>query len=130
VLTYCNGGHCPPYRWSPARGARPLERHGHLPLGIDADERYEDRQTVLEEGERLVLYSDGITEAENARGEWFREERLRKALEEAGGSDPRPLAEEIRRRVHDFAGEQPQSDDIAILVLKFGELHHKSPENA
>jgi len=118
-FAYCDGGHCTPLVVS-REGVRELEGVKGLPVGIDPGETYEDGEAELQPGDMLVLYTDGITEAENAAGEWFTAARLRRALEDAGGLSPQEAVELIRLRVQDFAGDMQQSDDIAVMAVRFG----------
>jgi len=115
---YCDGGHCTPVI-AGAEGARKLETKKHLPIGIYDDVAYEDREAELAPGETLVLYTDGITEAENGSGEWFTAERLRASLEAAAGLAPEEMAERLIGDVRKFAAGFPQSDDIAIMMIRY-----------
>ncbi|TBL80780.1 PP2C family protein-serine/threonine phosphatase [Paenibacillus thalictri] len=125
-LRYCDGGHCTPYILGP-EGVRKLESTKHLPLGIFADGEYADGEARLESGETLVLYTDGVTEAENGRGEWFTAARLCRILEHYASHSPMEIAERIRSEVYTFADGNPQSDDIAIMTVNFTTNLVKSP---
>ncbi|MBM7568299.1 GAF domain-containing SpoIIE family protein phosphatase [Paenibacillus sacheonensis] len=118
AITYCDGGHCTPLILS-AGGVRELETTKHLPVGIFGDLRYEDNEDTLAEGETLLLYTDGITEAENGRGEWFSMERLREELGFHASRSPIELTESLVNAVARFAEKHPQSDDIAIMALQY-----------
>jgi len=89
-------------------------------LGIDEDAAYREGTTTLEPGDVLVMYTDGVTEALDARQELFSEDRLRTELAASGLRDARDLAGRVLARVAAFAGEAPQADDIALLVLRRG----------
>lgn len=117
-LTYCDAGHCPPLITGPG-GVRELETAKHLPVGIFADEQYTNKETVLKPDESLILYTDGVTEAENAAGEWFTLEKLMSVLEHCEASTPQQLNGYLQSCVLEFADHHPQSDDIAIMVTKF-----------
>jgi len=119
-LSFCDGGHCPPLVLN-GDGVRTLETAKRLPIGAFADEKYEDRETRLNPGETLVLYTDGITDAENPQGERFGTERLKSALGELAAGSPRDVTQGIREKVTAFAAGHPQSDDIAVLALQFGD---------
>ena len=103
-------------------GAQELVLTG-IPLGIYGDQTWGQAEVQLEPGDLLVLYTDGITEARNGQGALFGEERLLESvnaqLDSAGSR--RPSAQEIQdailAHVHRFAGDVPQSDDIALAVL-------------
>ncbi len=120
-LRYCDAGHCPPFVLGKGQ-VRMLETAKHLPIGIFADEQYEERDIHLQQGESLVLYTDGITEAENAEGEWFTTAKLNQVLAEHADAQPSEVIEVLRNQVFAFADGHPQSDDIAVLVAKYGEM--------
>lgn len=123
-LVYGNAGHCRPCWFGAANreGVQELVLTG-IPLGIYGDEIWGQAEVQLDPGDALVLYTDGITEARNGQGALFGEERLWESvsvkLDSAGSR--RPPAQEIQDAiladVHRFAGDVPQSDDIALAVL-------------
>lgn len=118
TLRFTNGGHNFPVLLR-AGGARTLLEKGGLVVGMLEGMPYEEETLVLAEGDRLVIYTDGVTEAANAAGEMFEEERLYALLESA----PRDLsAEQIVQRViggvRDFLGETEAGDDITVLALR------------
>jgi sigma-B regulation protein RsbU (phosphoserine phosphatase) len=137
TLTYSNAGHNPPYLLSASQdgaassnGVQALENTGP-PLGLRMfkDMTWEQNTVQLKAGDVLVLYSDGITEATDAREEFFEEERLLHVVQANLGSPPmkgppatqRPSAQGIHdallTEVHRFVGDAPQSDDITLMVL-------------
>jgi len=129
TLTYCNAGHNPPYLFcatSPRRGGsaqngteiQELDNTG-LPLGLRMfkDMTWERRQVQLTPGDVLVLYSDGITEAQDLREDFFEEERLIEVAQANLGHSAGDMQEAIITQVHEFTGDAPQSDDITLLVL-------------
>lgn len=124
-LRYCDGGHCTPFVLG-QQEVRELHTMKNLPIGIFEDASYEDLEMTLRSGESLVLYTDGITEAENAQGEWFGTSRLRHGLEVAAQGSPLEVTRMLRDQVLAFAGQYSQSDDIAVLTLKYNSLSDKS----
>jgi sigma-B regulation protein RsbU (phosphoserine phosphatase) len=118
TLVYCNAGHCPPYLVSAQNGEDPqrLIRTG-MPLGIFGDETWE--QGVVQIGPRgvLVLYTDGITEAQDAQGASFGEDRLLKAVGANLGRSAQGIQDGVAAEVRRFAGDVPQSDDIVLAVI-------------
>jgi len=115
---HCDAGHCTPLIASP-EGVRALSTRKCLPLGAMPDAVYEDGEASLGPGETLVLYTDGITEAENPEGAWYTAERLRAALQDHAERDPDELADLVIGDVRSFAAGRSQSDDIAILAVRF-----------
>ncbi|MGB9722308.1 MAG: PP2C family protein-serine/threonine phosphatase [Chloroflexia bacterium] len=97
--------------------AREVELDG-LPLGIDRDCTFNEATARLEPGDVLILYTDGIVEATNERGELFGFERLYRLLNESTSRRPRSLTRQIVRAVRAFTGPQPQDDDITLVVLR------------
>ena len=116
-LRYCNAGHNPPYLLR-ADGGRDTLRGTGIPFGIDAEMPCQIAETALRPGDTLFVYSDGITEAFDAKGVEFGTARLEAALEARRGG-----AAQIVGGVLDataaFAAGTDQSDDITCLALVF-----------
>jgi serine phosphatase RsbU (regulator of sigma subunit) len=89
----------------------------NLPLGILSPDEFNPRvETLLpREGESLVLYSDGLTEAINPAGEMFGEERLDRVLAQAGEGGP--LIEIIKHELIAFMGGLDPLDDVSLITL-------------
>ena len=118
-FVYANGGHNPPILVD-RDGANPLEMTGGVALGMFDGLDYADAHVDMEPGARLVLFSDGVTEAFNDSDEAFGDERLMdtaRALPEEQG--PEQDVNDIVRAVDEFAGEAPQFDDITCVVLVY-----------
>ena len=79
---------------------------------------YSTGRVELAPGDLLVLYTDGVTEALNSEDEPFGEERLKEAIVESRDLPAERLKEEIYGRVTEFQGDQPQFDDLTLVVLK------------
>ncbi len=116
MLTYCNCGHNPPLVIR-GDGAREKLMLTGLPLGVMPDAEYATRAIVLAAGDRLFLYTDGVTEASTEDGAEFGEGRLEAAIDELRHSPARNMVEEIVQRVDAFAAGAPQADDITCLAL-------------
>jgi sigma-B regulation protein RsbU (phosphoserine phosphatase) len=116
-MTYCNAGHNPPYVLQYAGGEPiPLTLTG-LPMGLFEDSQWTSRTITLEPGDRVVLYTDGVTEAQNVRGEFFGEARLLEVARRSMACSVDEMQRAILAEVHAFVGEAPQADDITLLVL-------------
>jgi sigma-B regulation protein RsbU (phosphoserine phosphatase) len=118
TLVYCNAGHNPPLVVS-AAGVRSLTGSG-MPVGLFGGAPYGDERTTLEPGDLLVVFSDGVTEALNPAGEEFGEGRL---IQELSPNREAGLAEVLQRvvsAVQAFASGASQSDDVTVLVLRYG----------
>jgi sigma-B regulation protein RsbU (phosphoserine phosphatase) len=117
-LTYACAGHNPPRLKRCADGSiLSLDGVANLPLGISADESYEQCTQILRPGDQIVFYTDGITEAQNAAGEIFGVERLDGVLSECRNTATE-LIEAVLARVGAFTGNQPPGDDQTLLVAK------------
>jgi sigma-B regulation protein RsbU (phosphoserine phosphatase) len=116
-LRYCNAGHNPPFLQR-ADGRIEVLHHGGLLLGVFEDPRLEEGMVNLEPGDRVVCYTDGVTEARSPAGEFFGEERLEGLLRAL----PADLsAEDVARAVHDAvyaAAERGSEDDMTLVVLR------------
>jgi phosphoserine phosphatase RsbU/P len=116
-LVYANAGHTPPVLLS--RGAvRRLGSGGPI-LGAFPDASFEDGETRLEEGDTLLMFSDGVTEARNDRDEEFGEQRLLDCASQYFAEAPADILDGALRAVRAFVGSMPQSDDITLAVTRF-----------
>jgi phosphoserine phosphatase RsbU/P len=117
VLNYINAGHNQPIL---RRASGEIERlsHGGLPLGILAETSYETGSFVLQPGDWLVVFTDGLVEAENAAREEYGELRLMETLKNSAASPPDELLRGIMTNLDAFVGTAPQHDDVTCLLLK------------
>lgn len=116
-LAYVNAGHNPPLLISPDATSIRETSEGTLPIGIIGSSSYEVAHTHIGPGERLVAFSDGITEAMNLAGEPFDDERLHAVLRANPNASPAALVELIVNEVDAYAGQAPQADDMTLLIL-------------
>lgn len=116
-LQYSDGGHCPPYLVRESGVVEQLKGKKGLPLGVMDEMLYADNEVILERGDRLIVYTDGITEAEDRHQEQYGFMRLHKLLEKELNSQPIQLLEHITQDVDRFANGAIQSDDIAVLIV-------------
>ena len=119
ALDYTNGGHNPAYVLRGKNGE--LERLGHFPnlvIGGFEDFSYKSESAQLDPGDSLFLYTDGITEAFDAKDEAFGDERLEDSLEELYHDDAKTIIEGVYADLGEFIGDRTQSDDITMLVVK------------
>jgi FixJ family two-component response regulator len=114
-LAYCNAGHNPPFVVRrDGRHARLAE--GGAALGFNYTWNYQQGEFQLDSGDRVVLFTDGVTEAESPQGEEFGEERLLSVLQECRYLPAVALQEKILRSVGDFAAGEFR-DDVTLIVL-------------
>lgn len=117
-LIYANAGHNPPIfvHDDANETIESLERTG-MALGVLEDVSWEQRGVQLSPGDTLVLYTDGITDAENPNHEFYGYDRLLKSIQENKGIKAEELQKSILDSVFGFTQEASQSDDIAMIVL-------------
>ncbi|MDR1312567.1 MAG: PP2C family protein-serine/threonine phosphatase [Deltaproteobacteria bacterium] len=117
IFTYANGGHIPP-AVAGADGVRFFSTEDPDPLvGAWPGVKYKRREEYLGDGELCLLYTDGVTEAQDADGALFGQERLRRALEGAS-RDPEEAVEAVYSSTLEWRGDEPQSDDITMLAFR------------
>ncbi|MDR1013669.1 MAG: SpoIIE family protein phosphatase [Coriobacteriales bacterium] len=135
-FSYVNAGHTPTLVSRSGAGFEKLEMDPGFVLGAFPGLAFEERQTVLAAGDRLFLYTDGVTEAASPSLELFSEQRLLRVLDEGagtaggGGADEAagggtPMAEllaHIKREIDAFAADAEQADDITMLALELKRL--------
>jgi sigma-B regulation protein RsbU (phosphoserine phosphatase) len=126
-LTLANAGHC-----------RPVLLLAHQPpgwavdglgtaLGFEPGLKFERTERTLQEGDTLVLYSDGVSEAFNLQEECYGNERLLADAGSLSGQSASDITSGLLQKVRSFAGNAPQSDDIAILTIKVDGGRANSP---
>jgi phosphoserine phosphatase RsbU/P len=87
--------------------------HGNVPVGLLADASYESATCQMKSGDRFILVTDGVTEAENTMGEFFDDPRLEAAAAKS------PTLEGIFSAVTEFCAGNPLSDDCTVVELCF-----------
>ncbi len=118
-LAYANGGHNTPLVVHADGRATVLPPTGGIALGVAPGFAYEERTTTLQPGDYVVLYTDGVSEAENEQGDQFGLERLREVFANEMPQDSRAANAAVFAAVEAFAGEAPQFDDVTCLTLHY-----------
>jgi sigma-B regulation protein RsbU (phosphoserine phosphatase) len=108
-LEYVNCGHVPPLLVCAGEVMRPP--HGNVPVGLLADATFESASCHMKSGDRFILVTDGVTEAENAMGDFFEDSRLEAAAAKS------PTLEGIFAAVSEFCAGNPLSDDCTVVEL-------------
>lgn len=119
MLAYVNAGHNSPILRRSA-GATERLTIGGLPLGILAGAKYESGNVVLQEGDWLAIFTDGVVEAMNKRDEEYGEPRLVAVLNAGASVNPDEMLRRVMSDVDAFVGPTPQHDDITCLLVKVG----------
>ena len=117
TLTYINAGHNQPML---CRKSGALERldAGGLPIGIRAEASYQSGSVVLAPGDWLVIFTDGVVEAMNTRGDEYGEPRLLGAIATSSNETPGEMMQRIMTDLDIFVGNTPQHDDVTCMLLK------------
>jgi sigma-B regulation protein RsbU (phosphoserine phosphatase) len=117
ALTYINAGHNAPIL---RRSSGAIERlsNGGLPLGMWANKSYETGNVILQPGDWLVIFTDGVVEAENARTEEYGEQRLLNVLQAGATATPEELLRRVMSDLDAFVGATPQHDDVTCMLVK------------
>jgi sigma-B regulation protein RsbU (phosphoserine phosphatase) len=116
-LEMVNAGHLPAMI---LRGSQvELIESNDLPLGLFSDQEFTAVRTSLGSKDTLVLYTDGICEAENAIGEEYGNDAVRALLEKTGVCCAQTLVETCRKQLEQFRGEGPRTDDETLLVVQY-----------
>lgn len=117
-FVYANGGHNLPVIVKPNLTTELLEPTGGIALGVMQDFKYQENTVALEPGSTIVFYTDGVVEAEKKDKELFEMDRFCEILQSGAFIDAEEVTNEVFSKVKEFAGENPQSDDITCLVLR------------
>jgi phosphoserine phosphatase RsbU/P len=118
LLQWANAGHCAPLLVHPDGRLRTLETTG-MPLGMLDSASYAVESVQLEPGDKLVMYSDGVTEAENAENSFFGTQRLRELLRANAGHTYMDLHRSILSAVEEFTEGSVLGDDVTLVVLEY-----------
>jgi sigma-B regulation protein RsbU (phosphoserine phosphatase) len=116
-MTYCNCGHNPPLILRRGESTFESLRNCGPPLGIVDDFNYVPRSVTLAPGDMLLLYTDGVTEAETSQSDQFGMTRLEQTILETRGQPARGVVEHVIKRVAEFVDSAPQSDDITCVAV-------------
>jgi sigma-B regulation protein RsbU (phosphoserine phosphatase) len=118
TLQYANGGHNPPLLVRPKTGESLLLDAGGPILGILPQAQFSNTLVMLDQGDILTLFTDGVTEQENEAGDEFSVSRLEEVVRSKETEPASTLVAQISEAVSAFAGEKPQADDLTVVVVK------------
>ena len=118
LLSYSNAGHCAPFLVSRDGRLQTLNTTS-MPVGMLEEAPFEMLQRQLTSGDKLVIYSDGLTEAEGSDGAFFDTERLRKCLRKSATLDAAGLHTALLEAVNEFTEGGIVRDDITALVIEY-----------
>lgn len=119
TICWIRGGHDPAIVYSPASGKFSELKGEGVALGVDADWSFEYNKLPVSDDEQLILIgSDGAWEVENQAGEQFGKERIKKILAAKCNRNADAILQNIIKEIGVFRGDQAQSDDITLTVIK------------
>ena len=116
-FAYANGGHNTPLIVHADGSSTLLPTTGGVALGVVPEFTFEETSVTLRPGDRVILYTDGVPEAENNQGDQFGLERLCDVCTKGPSQDVRATNAAVFEAVEAFAGEAPQFDDVTCLTL-------------
>ncbi len=126
-VEYSMAGHSPPYLLLQTGGIAAVEYKGGMVLGVIEDNEYQVGRIVLQPGDGLFLYTDGVTEARDADQNFFSEQRLEEFLRRMNGSSLPEIIQGAVGELNNFSAGVPQTDDITILALRYwGSVMHRN----
>lgn len=117
-FTHVNAGHNPPLLYDRRTGKMELLSEGGPVVGILDNFRFESMRLRLQPGQVLVIYTDGVTEAQNAREDQFGEDRLQALVRENADEDAKTMLDRIYQAVLGFVQGAPQHDDLTLVIMK------------
>jgi serine phosphatase RsbU (regulator of sigma subunit) len=117
ALTYANAGHNPPMLMR-ANGSIEMLTGGGLIMGLFPKATYESYSEKLNAGDALVIFSDGVTEATNAAGEEYGEDRLAALLQRCIRCSANGIANAITKDLAEFVAGAPAADDVTVVVVR------------
>ena len=118
LISYCNAGHNPPHLLQHDGTVSELPISKNIIVGVFDGLEYQEDTLQLEQGDTLVMFTDGVTEATDAAYQEFDTERLDSILRQQAGADCQQIVEAIKTGIKEFVGDAEQSDDITMLVVK------------
>jgi sigma-B regulation protein RsbU (phosphoserine phosphatase) len=116
-LAYCNAGHNPPLLVSES-GIRRLDKGGVV-LGLFEQASFEEETVMLEKGDLIVAFSDGVTEAMNPDNEEFTDDRLLACANAHRGETPQQVLDALLADVQAFCAGATQSDDVTVVMVRY-----------
>ncbi|MCZ6757588.1 MAG: PP2C family protein-serine/threonine phosphatase, partial [Bacteroidetes bacterium] len=119
ALEYCNAGHNLPLIIRTDGDISFTDKSKGIGLCLKADFEYRQQTLQLSQGDTLFMYTDGITEAVNSDGVMFGEENLLDVVRTHSDSEVASLIESVRDEVEQYVGNEPKSDDLTLMALRY-----------
>lgn len=118
-LSYCNAAHNYPYIISSKNEIKALDKTHGLPIGVYSSKAYSGDRGFLRPGDRLVLYTDGVTDCRNENGELFGTENLSNCIQKLPHLSAKDSTRYILDCIKEFQGNADQADDLSLMVLGY-----------
>lgn len=115
---YVNAGHNPPFVLRKNRSPEMMPEAKSVPLGIDDETAYPEETLVLNAGDAVYLYTDGVSEAIDSKSGLFGNDRTLDSLAKVNGNSCESILEKVRKSISEFVEDTPQSDDITMLAFR------------
>ena len=118
-LSYSNAGHPRPYLFNLGEVQTPLPLPGSgMPLGVSEKANWESGHVQIPSGGNLLLYTDGVLDAQNQHGQFFGEQGMLEIMQVQVGGPAERIQDALLDAIYGFSGAEPQVDDISIMILK------------
>ncbi|MBN1518234.1 SpoIIE family protein phosphatase [Candidatus Sumerlaeota bacterium] len=117
TMNFINAGHDAPFLLTPDGQVRELEAGGTV-VGIFEDTLWDSDQALLPPGSALAIFSDGVTDIRNAKGEMFDRNRLQKVLQKSLTLTAHQIMERVSEQAFEFKGDAAQFDDFTLMIIK------------
>lgn len=121
TVNYVNAGHNPPVLVRKNNGIEVFEVSKSIPLGIQEEFQYKEQTINMGKGDKIFVYTDGVSEAENIHHELFGEKNMMNLIKQHHYQNPRQLIESIEKAVEVHVAGYLQSDDITMMVVAYNE---------
>ena len=124
MLSYINAGHPTPHLLRASGVVEQVDGIPEVPLAVRLGKVYQDRTVILQPGDAIFVYSDGVIEAINAAQEFYGNDRLESDLRVASNVTPEEIVRAVKLHVDAFTGEAAKADDVTILALRWQPARH------
>jgi sigma-B regulation protein RsbU (phosphoserine phosphatase) len=124
MLSYINAGHPTPHLLRASGVVEQVDGIPEVPLAVRLGKVYQDRTVILQPGDAIFVYSDGVIEAMNAAQEFYGNDRLESDLRIASNVTPEEIVRAVKSHVDAFTGEAAKADDVTILALRWQPARH------
>jgi len=118
-LSYCNAAHNYPFVVAKNHEVHLLDKTHGLPIGVYSSKSYNGDTGMLKAGDRLILYTDGVTDCRNEAGELFGADNLHKCITEMPDLSAKDSTQYILDCLKEFRGTADQSDDISLMIIDY-----------